>query len=201
MMIEEGKYVEVEHFHPKSLYPDEVVKWDNLLPICKPCNIAKDAHDTKKEPIINPLIDDPKNELYFQAYRLYGKTTLGTKTVEVVGLNDRLKWVNVRFDIGERTIKDLEDVLENASDFDNGLKTTTVHRNKMVRKMRELMSSGTPKAAYSATVATVLLNEDEYGQIKQIFQKHNLWTADFDILEAELKYCALDMKPLLSNQI
>jgi uncharacterized protein (TIGR02646 family) len=195
MMLEEGKYVEVEHFHPKSIYPDEVVEWNNLLPISKPCNVAKDNHDTKVKPIINPLIDDPKNELYFKAYRLYGKTALGKKTIEVVDLNDRMKWVNVRFDIGERTIKDLEDVLEKALDFDNGLKTSTIHRNKMVRKMRELMSSGTPKAAYSATVATVLLNEDEYTQIKAIFTQHNLWTAEFETVENELKYCALDTKP------
>ncbi|OZI09961.1 hypothetical protein BWI93_01065 [Siphonobacter sp. BAB-5385] len=32
-LLEEGKYPEVEHFYPKSLYPLKVVEWDNLLPI------------------------------------------------------------------------------------------------------------------------------------------------------------------------
>lgn len=30
-IIEESNYLEVEHFHPKNLYPDEVVSWENLL--------------------------------------------------------------------------------------------------------------------------------------------------------------------------
>ncbi len=196
MMIEEGKYVEVEHFHPKSIYPDEVLDWGNLLPISKPCNIAKLDHDTKTTPIINPLYDDPKNELYFQSYRFYGKTQLGKETIGVVDLNNRSKWVEVRFDIGERTIKDLEDVRDRAIDFHSGDKTNTIRRNKMVRKMQELMASGTKKAAYCTTVATtMLLHEEEYTEIKQIFKSHNLWTADFEDLETELKYCALDTKP------
>lgn len=66
---EEGKYDEVEHFHPKSLYPDEVVVWTNLLPISKACNIAKSDHDTKSEPIINPYTDDPKDHIYIKGYR------------------------------------------------------------------------------------------------------------------------------------
>jgi uncharacterized protein (TIGR02646 family) len=57
---EESKYLEVEHFHPKSLYPDEVVSWTNLLPICKRCNGKKWNHDTKLEPIIHPVKDNPK---------------------------------------------------------------------------------------------------------------------------------------------
>ena len=34
----EDSYMEVEHFHHKSLYPSEVISWENLLPICKRCN-------------------------------------------------------------------------------------------------------------------------------------------------------------------
>ena len=45
---EEGKYMQVEHYHCKSLYPDEVVLWENLLPSCNRCNTNKSSHDTKK---------------------------------------------------------------------------------------------------------------------------------------------------------
>lgn len=32
---EESKYLEVEHFHHKDKYKDEVLEWKNLLPSCK----------------------------------------------------------------------------------------------------------------------------------------------------------------------
>src|SRR5690554_3867131 len=53
-ITEESKYLEVEHFHHKDSYPDEVVQWENLLPSCKKCNATKSSHDTYVEPIINP---------------------------------------------------------------------------------------------------------------------------------------------------
>ena len=66
---EESKYLEVEHFHPKSLYPDEVLLWENLLPICKRCNVHKLNHDTKQDPIIHPVKDSPKKHLSIENYR------------------------------------------------------------------------------------------------------------------------------------
>lgn len=35
LLNEESKYMEIEHFHDKSSYPEEVVNWENLLPSCK----------------------------------------------------------------------------------------------------------------------------------------------------------------------
>jgi len=57
---EESKYLEVEHFHHKDTYKDEVLEWENLLPSCKKCNGTKNDHDTKLEPIIDPSKIDPK---------------------------------------------------------------------------------------------------------------------------------------------
>ena len=37
---EESKYMEVEHFYAKSIYPEEVLDWRFLLPACKRCNAA-----------------------------------------------------------------------------------------------------------------------------------------------------------------
>lgn len=55
-----GGYIEIEHFAPKSLYPELTFDWDNLLPSCKRCNIPKDNLDTITEPIINPSKIDPE---------------------------------------------------------------------------------------------------------------------------------------------
>lgn len=62
---EGGAYMEVDHFHPKSLYPEEVVKWGNLLPATKTSNTAKGNTDTRVVPLINPLKDNPKDYLRY----------------------------------------------------------------------------------------------------------------------------------------
>lgn len=56
----------VDHFKPKSIYPDLVVKWENLLPSCPHCNKEKSSHDTGAEPIVNPSEDDPREFFYPQ---------------------------------------------------------------------------------------------------------------------------------------
>ena len=52
MLGEEVKYMEVEHFYCKKLYPDGVVQWDNLLHLCNRCNTNKGIYDTKTEQYI-----------------------------------------------------------------------------------------------------------------------------------------------------
>ncbi|GAB3932414.1 HNH endonuclease [Larkinella terrae] len=190
---EEGKYDEVEHFHPKSLYPDEVVSWDNLLPINKACNIAKGDHDTKAEPIINPRFDDPKIHLYFKGYRFYPKTELGKKTIDVVGLNDWTMWVTPRFEIGKHIIELLESILDQTRTFFSIGPQTVLRRNRLLSRLRGLMIEGTEKYAYSATVATVLLNEECYQEIKSLFEANGLWSDELQNLEDQISLCALDI--------
>lgn len=189
---EEGKYDEVEHFHPKSLYPDEVVFWNNLLPINKACNVAKGDHDTKAEPIINPRFDDPKKHLYLKGYRFYGKTELGIRTIDVVGLNDWAMWVTPRFEIGKGIFELLESVGDLARNYDINQNKPTITRNRLISRLRGLMVEGTEKYIYSATTATILLNEERYHEIKEIFQRNNLWNDVFQQLEGQMYYCALD---------
>ena len=104
----EGSYLEVEHFHPKSLYLQEVMVWENLLPACRRCNSHKSNHDTKQAPIVHPVQDIPSDHLSLKNYRMYGKTQLGDQTIEVLDLNDRESLVEKRFEIGDRLLTDLE---------------------------------------------------------------------------------------------
>lgn len=69
--------MKVEHFEDKFDYPDKVMVWENLLPSCKKCNSSKNTHDVIAAPIINPFIDEPKNELYFRLYHIKGKSPKG----------------------------------------------------------------------------------------------------------------------------
>lgn len=54
-------FLNIEHFHPKSIYYEEAFEWLNLFPSCTRCNTFKLTHDTKKEPIIHPENDNPED--------------------------------------------------------------------------------------------------------------------------------------------
>jgi uncharacterized protein (TIGR02646 family) len=192
-IMEESKYLEVEHFHPKKLYPDEVVVWENLLPSCKRCNVKKGDHDTKAEPIIHPVRDHPKSHLILKSYRLYPKTKLGKETIDVISLNDRNRLVKKRFEIGVKLCDELENLLELTIDYDNRTSFSTKIRNKIVGQLINLMTEGTCQNEFSATAATIILNEESYSKIKQLFEKNHLWNAELIELEKEVEFCALEI--------
>ncbi|GAH33295.1 unnamed protein product, partial [marine sediment metagenome] len=88
----EGNYLEIEHFAPKSLYPELSIEWDNLLPSCKQCNIYKHTHDTIRDPIINPCKIDPFPFFKYSNLKIYPSNkapnqNLALKTIQVCGLN------------------------------------------------------------------------------------------------------------------
>lgn len=79
MYCEEGEARMIDHFHPKSVYPDRVFMWENYIYVCHGCNQDKaaqfaifDANDARipvkkttspppdGEPVlINPRFEDP----------------------------------------------------------------------------------------------------------------------------------------------
>jgi uncharacterized protein (TIGR02646 family) len=185
---EQSKYMEVEHFHPKSLYPDEVVLWINLLPICKRCNGKKSNHDTKNQPIVHPVIDNPKEHLKLENYRFYGLTELGKCTKDVIDLNNRQRLVDVRYKIGTKIGEELDKLIDATQDY---VKETSIRRrNKIVSTLENLMLEGTKEYPYSATTATAILTNIIYVEIKQSFIDNNLWNDEFENLEQQVSYCA-----------
>lgn len=63
-------YPHIEHFWPKSLYPKYTFKWSNFLLACGRCNIPKDNFDTKLNPFINPILDNPEDFLAYNELRI-----------------------------------------------------------------------------------------------------------------------------------
>ena len=92
----EGGNIEIEHFKPKSEYPEFTFEWENFLPSCRRCNGFKGAHDTVVEPIINPYDIDPKNAFHFVDIEIKASITdikhIAEKTIEVCGLNTLRLW-------------------------------------------------------------------------------------------------------------
>ncbi len=190
---EEGKYLQVEHFHHKDKYKDEVVLWSNLLPSCNRCNLKKGTHDTVLKPLIHPVRDAPKEHLSFQQYRFKGKTEIGERTIKKLRLNDRKHLQNKRYEIGSKLLEEVEDVLEKVRDFKQGINTSVRKLDKISDIFWNLMEECTPQASYAATTSTILLNDDAYPKIKTFLQTQNLWNEAFEQLEAAVQYCALDL--------
>jgi uncharacterized protein (TIGR02646 family) len=191
---EESKYLEVEHFHHKDAYKDEVLEWENLLPSCKKCNGTKNNHDTKKEPIIDPSKIDPKKHLKYWRYRIKGSDDLGKLTVSVLNLNDQDRLVTKRFEIGNAIQEKLEELNELTDDFINGVQTSTRRKNRIINGIKALMKEGLPNSIYSATSAAIILTDTEFETLKIKLESLSFWDAELNQLELDLKAIALEFE-------
>ncbi|WP_448607174.1 HNH endonuclease [Paenimyroides ceti] len=181
---EESKYMEIEHFLPKKLYPEFVVEWGNLLPSCKTCNVSKSLHDPLSEDIINPFYDNPKEHLRFKTFRLVPKDDKGKKTISVLNLNDFEQFVKKRFEICNYITENLEDIYDAFSISSNSY-------NKKVNRLRALMQNGSRREEYSSIISTTILTDENYQNIKSYLSNINRWDLDFIDKEKELQYCSL----------
>lgn len=175
---EESKYMEVEHFYPKGTYPHLVVEWTNLLPSCKHCNTHKSDHDVGKEPIIDPSVTDPRKHLIFSNYRFKGRDDIGRQTEAVVGLNDLERCTTPRFKIGESTRTLVDILLEMLEKYraTNAVRT----KNRICQGLRNLLREALPSAAYSATVATVMIQDQDFCSLMMGAKDLGLWDAEME---------------------
>ncbi|MFN8352900.1 MAG: HNH endonuclease domain-containing protein [Spirosomataceae bacterium] len=187
---QEGKYMEVEHFHPKSLYPDEVLDWNNLLPANRKCNGDKGSWDTKTQPIIHPVRDNPKEHLFLKNYRFHAKTPLGQNTLQAIDLNNRQHWVQKRFRIGEQLIKDLKELEEQLLEYEHDRSENK--KKKILNRLAYLLCLGIETEEYSATIATVMLHHKTYQAIKARLIAWSYWNEELTELEQRVAYCCMD---------
>lgn len=189
---EESKYMEVEHFEHKDKYKEKVVSWNNLLPACKRCNIAKGTHDTRETPIINPYDNTPKNHLYFRLYRLKGIDDLGIETLEAIDLNNYDRVVSKRFEVGEQIQRSL-DIAEER--YESYLESKTTRRkNRLTNIIETMLKECQPSAIYSATSATVLFSDVKFYEIKDKMESIGLWLEHLEILYQNAIPLALNLE-------
>lgn len=184
---ENGTYMEVEHFRCKDKYPDKVVEWGNLLPVCKTCNVTKGEWDVEKDgDIVNPLVDNPQDYLYVKSFRYKGKNEKGCTTIEKLDLNNSDQFVMPRFQIFEKIIDDIEFLTQKLSTDE-----TDRQKSNTIKKFKQCLREASPKKIYSAIIATSILESEEYASMKKIVQWKKLWDSEFDELENTLKSIAL----------
>lgn len=179
----EDSYMQVEHFKDKDKYPDDVVKWENLLPSCGRCNRKKWTLDVNLHPIVNPYDDDPKFHLKQQAFRLYGKDLKGENTVEKLYLNDDERVVYSRFVASNEISRQLSELAKISSNLDQ-------LRNGMTKLLQACQSN----RPYSAFTAYTLHSDKDYEKLKNLLLKNNLWDADLIELHDNSYYLQLDAR-------
>jgi uncharacterized protein (TIGR02646 family) len=188
-----GNDMEVEHFLPKSAFPDKAVEWENLLPACGHCNGTKNDLNPQITPIIHPVHDNPQDHLKMTSFYLRGRDDKGKTLVLKLKMNEE-KAINPRFEAGRGIMTMLEELLEDAKAHFNNPQGTQNMETRIKNRLQRLMLDCYPEKPYSATCATILLNDQNYQDIRQIFGDENLWTAEFQALEDKVKKCALPEK-------
>ena len=94
----------IENYRPKSLYPQFAYDWNNLLPVCPACSMAKNNNfpidglssqnnleidiSNEKPLLLNPYIDEPERHLQFSENgEVIAKTRRGNETINALNLN------------------------------------------------------------------------------------------------------------------
>lgn len=176
-------YMEVEHFLPKSKYANLVVIWDNLLPSCKRCNGVKNDDDVLAKPIINPFDKDPREDLYFDNFCIFGKTELGNNTEITLELNDEIL-------LRKRCMVTLA-VKTNLRQMWHEFTPLSQLNGHHRRKLRAVLLAGQADRPYSAFVSHVIHNTNEYTLLRQHFINQGLWTSELTQLHDESLKLAL----------
>lgn len=182
----ESAYLEVEHFKHKDKYKGDVVKWGNLLPSCKKCNVQKSAWDVEEKPIVHPYYDNPKDYLYVTGFRFYGKNEMGNNTIKAVGINDRDHFVNPRSEIGQNIDDQLTDKLSILNSCDE------TEQHVQLKRIKRLLKGCGPAHVYSAVLSTFVLYESSaYKLLEQYLKNNQLWDEEFELITKELRDVSL----------
>jgi 5-methylcytosine-specific restriction endonuclease McrA len=184
---EEGKYMEIDHFLPKSLYPGKVMEWGNLVPACNLCNRTKGDHDTGLDPIVNPFSDNPKDYFYIKdgVYWPKGKSEKGRTTIHKLGLNT-LHLATPRMRISEKISVQLCELKQ-----DMAAPCSEEKRLAYRERFKRLLREGDRKKEYAALVSTTILKDTNYAVIVSTLSEHHLWDNELETLTEELRFCSL----------
>ncbi len=169
----ESGNIEVEHFVPKSKYPDLAFSWDNFLPACRKCNGSKNDHDTLTNPIVNPYDINPEKVFHYRDIRIVANDNdykeLGELTIQVCSLNS-VRLMKPRADILV-SLHAFSAAIEDAIQDFNEASTEQKRRNRK-RKIGEALETieilANPSEKYSGFCKTYLNDCEPYQMAKKI---------------------------------
>lgn len=85
--ISDVTYAHIEHYKPKSKYPQETFEWNNLGLACPICNTNKNDIFDETCPIVNPYKDNPNDHFISLGTMICHKDKRGEITEKLLELN------------------------------------------------------------------------------------------------------------------
>ena len=194
------KEMHIDHFYPKSKYPDKVVEWDNLIPSCPHCNKEKSDLDPNSTPIINPYNDNPHEYFYLYNCRLkpkHGENFSKAKnTIDCFGINDTKELVSCRFLCGDAIIQKIEDLTDKISDYQNYTPNDIRHKKAIIRLCKNILKLGVETSEYGACMATIIHESDDYINAVKSMKSLELWNDELEELHNKSKSIKFDIRDI-----
>jgi uncharacterized protein (TIGR02646 family) len=78
---------DIEHIEPKSKVPNKTFDWDNLTLCCRKCNQNKRDYYNPRNPLINPYLNNPEEEIVFLGPIISPRTERARLTVKLLQLD------------------------------------------------------------------------------------------------------------------
>lgn len=156
--IEAVDYSNIEHFHPKSLYPKLTFKWSNLFPACRKCNIPKGDTDTKSITIVHPVNDDVDKYFSYPNLKIQPSENAPCQETAINTIKEcDLDRISLCRQHGEIliTVYELEEKIQEKIDHYNGL-TQSGSKLKVVIKLKEAIDNLKEQSRYSKPYAGFL---------------------------------------------
>lgn len=179
----------VDHYHDKSTYPEEVVKWTNLLTSCSHCNKRKSNHDTYIDPIINPTEIDPRDMFYMKNYRYYSidcdPNSLGNISIDVLDINNYEEKAQLRFIIGNKLCSEFRKLYHDVAELGDNILTDTRKKNRIYNNCLNNLKLCTRNSRFGASMATVLQESEDYKALRDLLKKYNVWDDEMEKLHKE----------------
>lgn len=197
--IVDGIDMHIDHFYPKSLYPQLVVDWNNLMPACPHCNRNKKDVDPIRTPIINPTKEDPKEYFYLKDYRYmckHGQDDMKAKnTIGIFTLNDMHCNVSKRYQLGNSLHEKINDIANKAILYAEAGCIDIVSRNQIRNSCRDILLLAQNDSQYTAFMATIIFHDEEYSSIKSVLCRIGEWDEELEQLEVQARLYMFDECP------
>lgn len=195
----EGKYMEVDHFHDKSTYPEEVVIWENLLPSCKRCNGNKGDYNTKINLFINPSVDEPREHMKLIDSVVYEpKDQKGENTIRELKINDSERLCTARVEVKKTILSQINSINKSCRLW--LLDKQNADMADIQKEMIDFLCVCAPGTPYSAVKATCVLHNDIYKSVKNFMQEHDMWTEEMQSAEQRLEWSRYDLETIPISQ-
>ena len=173
---EESKYMEIDHFKCKDIYPDMVVNWENLVPSCKRCNGVKSNHDVVEKPIINPYENTPSDHMEIYNMRFQPKDDVGRETINVLSLNDHERAICPRAKLVFYIDREISEMLDLIREYESSLDASKWR--KISVGLRGMLVECQKDREYSFFTSCTVVKNSEFKEIVAILMRLEKWNGE-----------------------